>query len=94
MMITLLVKKFKLKINDIKSNFSMLSCLGIASAFMFASSSYAMAYAIVPYVISLKRSSLIFSIFIGYFYFNEKNIRNPLAGTIIMLVGGVLITLF
>lgn len=94
MMIPLLARNFRLNINDIKSSFTALLCLGTASAFMFAASSYAMAHAIVPYVISLKRSSLIFSIFIGYFYFNERNIRNSLIGTLIMLAGGVLITLF
>lgn len=94
LMIPVLARNFKAKAIQIRQNFTMLSFLGTASAFMFAASSYAMAYAIVPYVISLKRSSLIFSIFIGYFYFNERNIRNSLVGTAIMLAGGVLITLF
>lgn len=93
-MIPLLLRDFRMNINVMKSSFASLLCLGIASAFMFAASSYAMASAIVPYVISLKRSSLIFSIFIGYFYFNERNIRNSLIGTAIMLLGGILITLF
>jgi len=81
-------------IASIKSHFNMLIFLGLASAFMIATSSYAIISAIVPYVISLKRSSIIFAIFFGYFFFNEKNIRNALIGTIIMLFGGVLITLF
>lgn len=93
-MLPLFLFKFNEKLKGIKTNLKMLLFLGICSAFMIVFSSYAMVYAIVPYVISLKRSSLIFSIFIGYFYFNEKNIKNALIGTFIMLVGGVLITLF
>lgn len=93
-MLPLFLIKFNEKLNHIKINFKPLFFLGISSAFMIALASYAMASAIVPYVISLKRSSLIFSIFIGYFFFKEKNIRNSLIGTAIMLIGGVLITLF
>ena len=93
-MLPLFLFKFNKKLTEIRTNFKMLLFLGICSAFMIVFSSYAMVYAIVPYVISLKRSSLIFSIFIGYFYFNEKNIKNPLIGTVIMLLGGILIILF
>lgn len=93
-MLPLFFVKYGEKLAQIKTNFRMLLFLGISSAIMIAFSSYAMVYAIVPYVISLKRSSLIFSIFIGYLFFNEKNIKNALTGTIIMLIGGVLITVF
>ena len=81
-------------IDSIKSHFNMLFFLGLASAFMIVTASYAIISAIVPYVISLKRSSILFAIFLGYFFFNEKSIRNALIGTIVMLVGGILITLF
>lgn len=81
-------------LNEMKQNFKMLFFLGVSSAFMISASSYAMIGAIVPYVISLKRSSLVFSIFIGYLFFNEKDIKNALAGTVIMLIGGILITIF
>ena len=93
-MLPLFFFQFKEKFTQIRINFRLLLFLGISSAFMIVFSSYAMAYAIVPYVISLKRSSLIFSIFIGYLFFNEKNIKSALIGTIIMLAGGILITLF
>jgi len=81
-------------IANIKSNFNMLLFLGLASAFMIATASYAIISTIVPYMISLKRSSIIFAIFFGYYFFNEKKIRNALVGAIIMLIGGILITLF
>ncbi len=84
----------KQNIRDIKSNFHMLIFLGLVSAFVVTTASYSMLVAIVPYVIALKRSSVIFAIFLGYFLFKEKGIKNALAGTIIMLIGGLLITLF
>ena len=82
------------KIKEIKANLKAISLFGISSAFMMVTYSYAVLVAIVPYVISLKRSSVIFSIFLGYFMFNEKNIKYALIGTLIMLAGGILITLF
>ena len=93
-MIPLITVDFNKKIEEIKSNLEYLALLGISSGFMMVVSAYAMLIAIVPYVISLKRSSAIFAIFFGYFYFNEKSIKNALIGTIIMLIGGILITLF
>ena len=94
MMLPLFFINFNKKLAEIRQNLKLLAFLGVSSAFMIALVSYAMAIAIVPYVISLKRSSLIFSIFIGYFAFKERNIRNSLIGTAIMLIGGILITLF
>ncbi|MBI3027094.1 DMT family transporter [Candidatus Woesearchaeota archaeon] len=93
-MAPLIILDFNKKIKEIKADFSALGLLGISSAFMMVTSAYAMLIAIVPYVISLKRSSVIFAILFGYLFFDEKNIKNALIGTIIMLIGGILITLF
>ncbi len=49
--------------------------------------------ALVPYVISIKRTSLILAVFWGYLIFKEKNIKDRLAGVIIMIIGVVMITL-
>jgi len=93
-MMPFLLVNSKNKIKDLKSNFRLLLFLGIMSGLMNLTASFAMLYAIVPYVISLKRTGLIFSVFIGYFFFNEKEIKKSLIGTLIMLAGGILITLF
>lgn len=90
----LMIINLNKKIKEIRANFNALGLLGVSSGFMMVTSAYAMLVAIVPYVISLKRSSVIFAIFFGYFFFNEKNIKDTLIGTIIMLIGGILITLF
>ncbi|MBI2657256.1 DMT family transporter [Candidatus Woesearchaeota archaeon] len=93
-MVPFLLVNAENKIKDLKSNFKLLLFLGLMSGLMNLTASFAMLYAIVPYVISLKRTGLIFSVLIGYFFFNEKYIRKSLAGTLIMIAGGVLITLF
>ncbi len=47
----------------------------------------------VSYMISIKRTSLLFSIFYGYVMFKEENIRERLLGSAVMLSGAVLISL-
>jgi drug/metabolite transporter (DMT)-like permease len=47
----------------------------------------------VSYLISIKRTSLLFSIFYGYVMFREENIRERLLGGLVMLAGAVLISL-
>jgi len=48
----------------------------------------------ISYMISVKRTSLIFSVLYGKFMFGEEKIRERLLGSIVMLMGVVLITLF
>ena len=45
----------------------------------------------VAYMISLKRTSLIMGVIYGYFLFREKNIRERLAGAVLMFAGFVMI---
>ncbi len=49
---------------------------------------------IVPYVISLKRLSILFSVMYGGYWFKETNIFRRALGAIIMLAGAILIILF
>jgi drug/metabolite transporter (DMT)-like permease len=42
-------------------------------------------------MISLKRTSIIIGVIYGYVLFKEKNIRERLAGAIIMFIGFVMI---
>lgn len=50
--------------------------------------------AIVPYVISLKRLSILFSVFYGGLLFREKNILFRIFGALIMVAGAALMILF
>lgn len=45
----------------------------------------------VAYMISIKRTSLIMGVIYGYFLFREKNIRERLAGALLMFMGFVMI---
>jgi len=48
----------------------------------------------VPYVISVKRTSLLFGILYGALWFKETNIKERFIGGIIMIIGISIITLF
>ena len=48
----------------------------------------------VAYMISVKRTSLIFSVIYGKFLFGEKNTGERLLGSVLMVAGVVLITVF
>lgn len=68
--------------------------MGLINAIMrmFLGSAYLIQ--IAPYVISVKRSSIIFGVIWGRIFFKEKSTIYRLWGAIIMLVGIILIALF
>ncbi|MDO9574583.1 MAG: DMT family transporter [Candidatus Contubernalis sp.] len=49
---------------------------------------------LVPYVISIKRTSVVMSVIFGHFIFKEKDVKQRLAGSVLMIIGVLLITLF
>jgi drug/metabolite transporter (DMT)-like permease len=65
--------------------------VGLAMAVMIISHIIAMNLIEAVYVITLKRTSLLFAIFYGAFWFKEERFRERLAGVVIMLAGIVLI---
>ena len=68
--------------------------MGLSCALMFIFHSLAVNLIQVSYMISLKRTSALISIVFGGFFFNETHIKERLLGSIIMLTGVLLITLF
>ena len=68
--------------------------MGLSCALMFIFHTLAISLIQVPYMISLKRTSMLLSIVFGRLYFNETHIKERLLGSIIMLIGVLLITLF
>jgi uncharacterized membrane protein len=50
--------------------------------------------AIVPYVITVKRLSLFFSVLFGGFLLHEQQIRGRILGAFIMILGAVMIGLW
>ena len=68
--------------------------IGIFTAIMVASHFTAISLTNVAYMISVKRTSLIFSVIYGRLLFGEKNTGERLIGSILMLAGVIAITLF
>ena len=68
--------------------------MGFSCALMFIFHSLAVNLTQVSYMISLKRTSALISIVFGQLFFNEIHIKERLLGSIIMLTGVLLITLF
>lgn len=68
--------------------------IGICYAIMVISHFKAVILIEVPYMISVKRTSLIFGIILGAVFFKETNIKEKLIGGIMMIIGLVLISVF
>ncbi len=71
--------------------YSGIALPGIFYSIMVASHMLAINLTNVAYMISVKRTSVIIGVLYGYILFQEKNIKERLAGAIIMFVGFVLI---
>lgn len=65
--------------------------IGLCTAAMIATHFLALSLTQVAYMISVKRTNLIFSVIYGKLLFKEKNIRERLLGSLIMIAGVVLI---
>jgi drug/metabolite transporter (DMT)-like permease len=67
--------------------------IGFFTAVMVISHFIALSLTDVVYMISVKRTSLVFSVIYGWLFFSEENIKERLIGSIIMITGVVLIVL-
>lgn len=72
-------------------NFHRIFLLGIIIMLSILSINIALTMQIVPYVMSMKRLSILFGVFIGTIFLKEQNKRNRIIGAIIMLAGIVLL---
>ena len=86
-----LFKKIKNQFNEIKKNFRLLFLAGIANGFMLLFHALAVMLVIVPYMISIKRTSSIFGVLYGHFWFKEGKLKERLIGAVIMLIGAAVI---
>ncbi|MBA4250714.1 MAG: hypothetical protein C0425_04555 [Chlorobiaceae bacterium] len=89
----LLFSKRKFNIEQIKLERRNLLLLGFLTALGFLVHMWALSLTLVAYVIALKRTSSLLSVFFGYFYLNEKNIKERFAGATLMFIGVLLIVL-
>ena len=85
--------KNKDKIAITKKDIVLLASIGATYSFMIIFHMLAMSLTKVAYMISVKRTSLLFSIFYGFLLFKEEKIAERALGGIIMFAGFVLIVL-
>ena len=76
-----------------KKDIAPLFSIGVTYSMMIIFHMTAMSMVNVAYMISVKRTSLLFSIVFGYFMFREENIAEKAVGGIIMLGGLILIVM-
>jgi uncharacterized membrane protein len=88
----ILASKGRLK--AVASRPSLFLPIGFFSAMMIAAHFSALSLVDVAYMISIKRTSLIFSVIYGALVFKEEKLRERLVGAGLMFVGVALITLF
>ena len=67
--------------------------MGLVAALTLACQMTAMSMALVIYVISIKRISAVISVLFGHFIFKEKNVKERLIGSAIMIAGVLFIAL-
>jgi len=88
------IYKSKCRLKELPKKIKNIFPIGLSSALELPFHMYAIQLALVSYVISIKRTSIIMSVLFGYFFFKEKNIKKRLIGAAVMVVGVLLITLF
>ena len=86
------VKKYEIKA-VYKKNLCKLLLVGLVFALAEITINMALIMQIVPYAISLRRLSILFSVFYGGLLFREKNIPQRSLAALIMLIGIIIIIL-
>lgn len=91
--LTIVLQIKKTSFNTIFRNSKVLAPIGFASGLSTVFQMIAISITLVPNVITVKRTSAIFGTIWGKLFFKEENIKERLIGTIIMVLGVVLIVL-
>lgn len=81
------------KIGEIKSKYKLLLIAGFFAALTLLCQMTALTLSMVPYVISLKRTSALFSVILGFIAFKERNVKPKLLGAALMVLGVLLISI-
>ncbi|MFP4018410.1 MAG: EamA family transporter [Bacteroidales bacterium] len=92
--IPVIMTKSKGKIHQIRKNYKTLFPIGFFHGLMIVFQMLAVSMTLVAYVISIKRTSAVLSVVLGTVIFKEKGLKERLLGSVIMIAGVVLITLF
>lgn len=92
-MLPLILLTSRESFGELKRDWKILTALGLVNALKYISQMAAIQLALVAYVVSIKRTSAIISVFLGALIFKEKGLKERLTGVIIMVLGVLLITL-
>jgi len=76
------------------ANAGNIACIGFFEAVSLVFQMIALTMTLVPYVISIKRTSVIFGVILGTLIFKEKGFKERLAGAALMVCGVFCIALF
>lgn len=90
--LTLFTSRGELK--QLRTHFCLLWPVGVFSAVSVVSQMLAVSMTLVAYVISIKRTSALMGVVFGYLIFKEKGFKGRLIGTLIMIIGVLLISIF
>lgn len=89
----ILFLKSKPNIQNITSNGRNLILIGLINTGAILCQMTALKLTLVSYVIAVKRTSALFNVLWGWLIFKEVGIKERIAGSIIMIIGVVVITL-
>ena len=78
----------------VKQFFLLTLLIGVFIAVEAASINVALTLQIVPYVIAIKRLSIIFMVLYGTLVFSERDTKKRIMGAILMVAGAIIILLF
>jgi uncharacterized membrane protein len=88
------ISKGKFSLQAVWSERKNLFFVGIITSMAYFVHMTALSMTLVAYVIALKRTAGMISVFLGYFFLKEQNIKERLIGSTIMFTGVLFIVIF
>lgn len=88
-----MLMKSKKSMKGIRVNLKVLSTIGLFNALMTIFIMKALELTVVPYAISVKRTTIFFSTLYGLFFLKERRVMERLTGALISVLGVLLISL-
>ncbi len=93
MIFPIILYKSRGKFEQVSKRYKSLLSIGLFSALSLVFQMTAINLALVAHVVSIKRTSAIMSVILGYLIFKEKGIKERLFGVFIMVIGVLFIAL-
>lgn len=82
-----------MRLRHLRSGGTLFFLIGLSQALMALTHFTAISMVLVPYMMSVKRLSLLFGVLFGGIFFHEKHLRERLLGSFLMVAGVVFILL-